>query len=120
MHKALFLVLLLLGTGHRASAQNSGVSRTQAVIAGPLTGQLARTLTDHLSARPGVRVCRVDPVSRNLLLETDERFHMTALAIKRLFQLHGLHLRCYENGPRPNAPFRLLDPRKCSPYEPMR
>ncbi|HRH39045.1 MAG TPA: hypothetical protein PK760_11900, partial [Flavobacteriales bacterium] len=57
------IACLLFATG--VSAQTSGVEQVQAVIAGPLTGASARTLSDHLASRPGVLLCRVDPVSRN-------------------------------------------------------
>lgn len=89
------------------------VEQVQAVIAGPITGTVARTLTDHLSARPGVLLCRVDPISRNLLLLVGEGSHLSEEALRHLFTLHGLHLRCYVREPRSNAPFHLIDPRSC-------
>lgn len=110
--RLLVLAALLAVMPSRGMAQ-AGVDQIQAVVSGPLTGQSARTLTHHLAARPGVRLCRVDPVSRNVLLHVDQGFRMGEQALRHLFAQHGLHLRCYVRQPRTGAPFQLLDPRAC-------
>lgn len=116
------LVFLIAGLALQADAraQGDGVDLIQAVVSGPLTGHGARTVTDHLASHPGVRLCRVDPVSRNVLLHVDAAFRMDERAIRHLFRTHGLHLRCYSRVARTHAPFRLLDPRACGQYQPAR
>lgn len=111
--RPLIFLLAWLALQAEMRAQGDGVDLIQAVVSGPLTGHGARTITDHLAAHPGVRLCRVDPVSRNMLLHVDAAFRMDERAIRHLFRMHGLHLRCYSRSPRTDAPFRLLDPRAC-------
>ncbi|MBK8499758.1 MAG: hypothetical protein IPL52_13315 [Flavobacteriales bacterium] len=106
----------VLGT----NAQLSGVDQIQAVIAGPLTAQAARTLGDHLAERPGVLLCRVDPISRNLLLHIEAHSTLSATSLEHYMAIHGLHLRCYVRRPRTSAPFHLLDPRTCGSMEQTR
>lgn len=111
------IILALLATALLSSAcaaQAGGQERIQAVIGGTVDGQRARAVADHLAARPGVSLCRVDPVSRNVLMHVDGTFRMTEQAIRQLFLLHGMRLRCLVRQPRTNAPFQLLDPRTCS------
>ncbi len=112
-----YILLFLLVSASVARAQ---VDQIQAVVSGPVTGQVTRTLTDHLSVRPGVLLCRIDPVSRNVLLHVDPSFHLNEEALRKLFLIHGLHLRCFIRTPRTNTPFHLLDPRACGEPRPIR
>lgn len=111
--RLLIFSLAVLALQVDTQAQDEGVDQIQAVVSGPLTSHGARAITDHLAAHPGVRLCRVDPISRNMLLHVDAAFRMDERAIRHLLRTNGLHLRCYSRAPRTDAPFRLLDPRAC-------
>lgn len=116
-----FLVLLFFSiTCLGAKSQSSGVDQVQAVISGPLTAEAARSLGDHIAERPGVLLCRVDPISRNLLIHIDAHSTLSATSLEHYLAIHGLHLRCYTRVPRSSAPFRLLDPRSCGSMDPTR
>lgn len=120
MLRSLFIIILGLAASFPALAQDPVLERIQAVVDGQLTGHSARSISDHLAARPGVRLCRVDVYSRNLFMEVDPNCRLSQQAIERFFAIHGLHLRCYARVPQTSAPFRLLDPRTCSPIQPVK
>lgn len=118
MWRALLVGWVLVAWAQVAMPQSGALDEVQAVISGPLTGHMARTVTKHLSSRPGVVLCRVDVSSRNLLMHVDDRFRLSEPSLEKLFAMHGLHLRCYRRGPRNPGPFRLLDPARCATPSP--
>lgn len=99
MRRSLFIIILGLVATLPTLGQDAAVERIQAVVDGQLTGYSARSISDHLAARPGVRLCRVDVHSRNLLLSVDPSCQLSQQAIERFFAIHGLHLRCYSRVP---------------------
>lgn len=70
-------------------------------------------LTLHLAKRPGVLLCRIDPISHNVLLRLDQHAHLSEHALRSFFAIHGLMLGCFTRGPLIEAPFHPLDPRAC-------
>jgi hypothetical protein len=112
----MFRLMVIAGCGIAPAgirAQATDEVRLQAVLQGTLSGHLARSLTDRLSARPGVRLCRIDPASHNLLLHVDGSFSLSAAGLEHFFRVHGLNLRCLQQG-SVNTPFMVLDPRACA------
>lgn len=107
------VISLLLLSAAMCTAQETGL--IQGVISGGVTARTALIVQDHLHARPGVRVCRVDPVSRNIMLIVDERFRLEEEGLRHLLRIHGIGLHCYRRVNRTAAPFRLLDPADCGP-----
>lgn len=110
----MFHILLFssLFTG-MVQAQGSGAEQVQAVVKGTITGHSARILTLHLAKRPGVLLCRIDPISHNVLLHLDQHARLTEHTLRSFFALHGLALGCFMRGPLTDAPFHPLDPRTC-------
>ncbi len=105
------VLMLLVQLGAGCLGQETRL--IQGVASGAVTARTALTVQKHLQARPGVRVCRVDPISRNIMLIVDERFQLEEAGLRHLLRIHGMGLHCYRMGPRAAGPFRLLNPADC-------
>lgn len=112
MFRGLAAIFLLLTW---ASCLGQETQLIQGVVSGGLTTRTAMLVQEHLGARPGVHVCRVDPHSRNIMLIVDPEFRLTEEGLRHFLRVHSMSLHCYWRGRRPDAPFRLLDPDDCGP-----
>lgn len=106
-------VLLALLTWISCSGQDRQL--IQGVVSGGITQHSARVIQDHLKARDGVLVCRVDPVSRNIMVIVEPGFGLNEDGLRHFLRIHGIALRCYRRSRLTDAPFHLMDPKSCGP-----
>ena len=106
------VVLLLMGV-QAIRAQAPALHQVQAVVDGLRSPRHAHEAALIIGQQPGVRVCRVDHNTRNLMLQVDPSCGLTKEQVATLIAPLGMDIRCWERGPLTADPFRHLDPRTC-------
>ena len=108
-------LLLVLGP---VVAQQPTPHQVQAVVDGLRSPQHAHEAALLIGQQPGVRVCRVDHNTRNLMLQVDASCGLTREQVATLIAPLGMDVRCWTRGPLTAEPFRHLDPRACG-FDPL-